>query len=233
MVWQPRHALSSCAAVPAPRSPCSQPRNQRGGCTRSRCGAAHGRGPPDQVRPHLFAVRDARHRPDAVVPRRRALFAIPALGVLVLGTAVDCDLRASVGRERSATSREAMASAAILSAALEQPRRSRRSIRSTRSAHASSNTSSRKPRIVSISPARLRKASCRATPWCSHRSSTSTAFWFQTRAEQNPKQIDLSDRDHFKVHERENDDNLYISKPVLGRVSGQWTLQMSAPAQSP
>ncbi len=46
-------------------------------------------------------------------------------------------------------------------------------------------------------------------------------------AEQNPKHIDLSDREHFKVHEHENDDNLYISKPVLGRVSGQWTLQMT------
>ncbi|KMZ11322.1 diguanylate cyclase/phosphodiesterase (GGDEF & EAL domain) with PAS/PAC sensor(s) [Candidatus Burkholderia humilis] len=43
----------------------------------------------------------------------------------------------------------------------------------------------------------------------------------------HPKPIDLSDREHFKVHVRSNDDLLYISRPVRGRVSGIWTLQIT------
>ncbi|CAH2795252.1 MAG: Sensory box/GGDEF family protein [uncultured Caballeronia sp.] len=42
-----------------------------------------------------------------------------------------------------------------------------------------------------------------------------------------PKPIDLSDREHFRIHALSNDDLLYISKPVLGRVSRQWTLQIT------
>jgi hypothetical protein len=67
----------------------------------------------------FFAARDARHHPDTVVPRRRALLAIPALGVLVL-ILLWTVIFARLSVEKDATSREAMASAAILSAALEQ-----------------------------------------------------------------------------------------------------------------
>lgn len=42
-----------------------------------------------------------------------------------------------------------------------------------------------------------------------------------------PKPVDLSDREHFRIHQLSNDDLLYISKPVLGRVSRQWTLQIT------
>ncbi len=56
---------------------------------------------------------------DPVVPRRRALLAIPALGVLVL-ILLWTVIFARLSVEKDATSREAMASAAILSAALEQ-----------------------------------------------------------------------------------------------------------------
>jgi two-component system, sensor histidine kinase len=39
--------------------------------------------------------------------------------------------------------------------------------------------------------------------------------------------IDLSDRDHFIVHTRRQSDELYIGKPVFGRVSRKWTIQLT------
>lgn len=44
----------------------------------------------------------------------------------------------------------------------------------------------------------------------------------------NPtKEIDLGDRTHFKAHLHNDSDFLYISKPLIGRVSGRWSIQLS------
>ena len=47
------------------------------------------------------------------------------------------------------------------------------------------------------------------------------------------KPVDLSDREHFQVHAKANIDRLFISKPVLGRASNQWSVQFTRPLQGP
>lgn len=47
------------------------------------------------------------------------------------------------------------------------------------------------------------------------------------------KVMDLSDRDHFRVHVGRDSNQLYISKPVLGRASGRWSIQMTRRINKP
>ncbi|WP_114974128.1 EAL domain-containing protein [Rhodoferax ferrireducens] len=39
--------------------------------------------------------------------------------------------------------------------------------------------------------------------------------------------VDLSDREHFKAHVAPGSNALFISRPVLGRASGKWSIQLS------
>lgn len=55
-----------------------------------------------------------------------------------------------------------------------------------------------------------------------------TGIMRATSASKGPsKPIDLSDREHFRVHLGSKTDQLFISRPVMGRASGRWSVQLT------
>lgn len=48
-----------------------------------------------------------------------------------------------------------------------------------------------------------------------------------SNAQRIQKPIDLSDRDHYRHFLSATTDNLFISKPVIGRASGKWSIQIA------
>lgn len=44
---------------------------------------------------------------------------------------------------------------------------------------------------------------------------------------------DLSDREHFKVHVHQDSGKLFVSKPVIGRATGKWSIQMTRRINQP
>ncbi len=51
--------------------------------------------------------------------------------------------------------------------------------------------------------------------------------------QKNPEPVDLSDREHFRIHKTNPNLGLFIGKPVLGRVSKQVTIQVTRRLEAP
>ncbi|SAK49752.1 EAL/GGDEF domain-containing protein [Caballeronia hypogeia] len=156
--------------------------------------------------------------------RRRALLAIPVLGsfVLVLLWAV---IFARLSVEREATTHESMASAAILSSALEQ--------HTIKAIHQVDQITRFVKFEYEKSPdnfdliATVEKGVVQSDTLVQVSLIDEYGTLIANTQDPHPKPIDLSDREHFKIHAHSNDDLLYISRPVRGRVSGLWTLQIT------
>ncbi|NLH83246.1 MAG: response regulator [Phyllobacteriaceae bacterium] len=58
-------------------------------------------------------------------------------------------------------------------------------------------------------------------------------FLVSTNVDRHAKHMDLSDREHFRVHAGRSSDELFISKPVLGRATGKWTIQLTRRLSNP
>ena len=51
--------------------------------------------------------------------------------------------------------------------------------------------------------------------------------------EMKKEKVSLSDREHFQVHKERDEDSLFISKAVFGRISNKWTLQFTRRLRKP
>ncbi|SAK59862.1 putative bifunctional diguanylate cyclase/phosphodiesterase [Caballeronia ptereochthonis] len=156
--------------------------------------------------------------------RRRALLAIPVLGTFVLAL-LWAVIFARLSVEREATTHESMASAAILSSALEQHtiKAIHQVDQITRFVKYEYEKSPDNFDLISTVEKGVVQSDTLVQVSLIDEYGTLTA----TTADPHPKPIDLSDREHFRVHAHSNDDLLYISRPVRGRVSGLWTLQIT------
>ncbi|SAL81827.1 EAL/GGDEF domain-containing protein [Caballeronia choica] len=157
-------------------------------------------------------------------PRRRALLVIPVLGTLVL-VLLWTVIFARLSVEREATTHESMASAAILSSALEQHtiKAIHQVDQVTRFVKYEYEKSPDNFNLIST----VEKGVVQSDTLVQVSLIDEYGTLVANTADPHPKPIDLSDREHFKVHAHSNDDLLYISRPVRGRVSGLWTLQIT------
>lgn len=51
--------------------------------------------------------------------------------------------------------------------------------------------------------------------------------WLQQTSQRPFTPVQVSDREHFRVHVERDSGELFVSKPVLGRASGRWSIQLT------
>jgi len=154
----------------------------------------------------------------------RTLLVIPLLGILVLAL-LWAVIFTRLSVEKEATIRESTASAAILATALEQ--------HTVKAIHQVDQITRFVKYEFEKSPGHFDLDSTVEKGVVQSNSLVQVAIIDEhgklvaSTVDPHPKPIDLSDREHFRVHVHSDNDQLYISKPVLGRVSEHWTLQMT------
>jgi len=170
--------------------------------------------------------QDSWRRRSPRASRKYALLLIPALGCVVLAL-LWAVIIARLSTERENVTRDSQAEAALLSAALEQHtlksiRQVDQITRFVKFEYEKSPQTFDLNRVVetSVAPSdTLVQVSMIDGNGLFDANTTATAT-------QLPK-MDLSDREHYLVHKQSSEDFLYISKPVIGRFSKQWTLQVT------
>ncbi|WP_448204578.1 PAS domain S-box protein [Azospirillum sp. sgz302134] len=55
----------------------------------------------------------------------------------------------------------------------------------------------------------------------------------QTSVDDAPAKVNVADREHFRVHRDGTVQGLFISRPVFGRASGKWSIQLSRKVTAP
>ncbi|TDV32835.1 diguanylate cyclase/phosphodiesterase [Paraburkholderia caballeronis] len=165
-----------------------------------------------------------RNEPATRLTHPRALLVIPVLGVLVL-MVLWAVIFTRLSVEKEATLREASASAAILSAALEQ--------HTVKAIHQVDQITRFVKYEYEKAPAHFDLATTVDNAVVQSDSLVQVSLLdargrlVANTSDSNPKPIDLSDREHFRVHQRANTDQLFISRPLTGRLSGHQTLQFT------
>lgn len=187
--------------------------------------------PPGEGPPRPFDPR----RDDQLATKKRTLLAIPALGIVLLLVLWGV-IGSRLSMERESVYQDAGSSASILSSALEQ--------HTVKAIHQIDQITrfikfefEKAPNQFDLEEA-VQKGLVESDVLlqvsiigADGQLTQTTGSRFANPAHSAP--VDLSDRAHFKYHLQHNTDDLFISKPILGRISMQWSLQFTRRLNGP
>ncbi len=180
--------------------------------------------------PGALSLRESWRQRSPQASRKLALLLIPALGCVVL-IVLWAAIIARLDSEQDAVARDSQAEAGLLSAALEQ-----HTLKSIRQVDQITRfvkfEYERSPQTFDLN--RVVETSVAPSDTLVQVSMIDEhGMFYANTATPNPPKLDLSDREHYLVHKKSSEDFLYISKPVIGRYSKQWTLQVTRRVNHP